>query len=203
MSDDECDWIEQLPQTQKSGKFYRTLREHSVSQEDPIPEWTVVYHVEGDGATHCICTTPIQYQFTIENKHNGKRLTIGSECIKRWGINFVCKQCKSPLGNRTRRLLKKDFLCPECKQEEKRKEALRLAKEEEQKRRLGNYHLFWYGPYYQRKFSEVIRDLPYVELLLNVPKKTKTLEQFEEYVQLYYDILTVKPQTEECLIDAS
>ena len=106
------EYVSELEQDKKSSKFYKTLRAHSICQDDPIPEWTIVHDVEGDGATHCICTTPILHQFTIENKLNGNRLTIGSECVKRWEIDFVCKGCRSPLGNITKRLVKKEFYCP-------------------------------------------------------------------------------------------
>ena len=177
---------------QKARTFYTVLRQNSVSQEDPIPEWEVVHEVEGDSSKECICTTPIVYEYTIQNKLNGRTLIIGSECVKRWNIKFTCKSCDSPLGNVTRRLIKKDFLCPECKREEKRMEKLLEAQREGRKKMLSDYYLFWFGKYYKRKFSQVIQDIDYVEYLINIKDKSQTLQHFEEYVNLVYDIREVE-----------
>lgn len=196
----EDDTVEDILKA-KARLFHSTLRENSISQEDPIPEWKVVIEYEGDGEERCICSTPIVYKYVIENTLNGKRLTIGSECVKRWNINFVCKICGSNLGNVTRRLLKRDFVCPECKRNEERKRKFQEAQRLEHKGRLGRYLLYWYGPYYKQPFSRVIQDISYVEYLVNLPNKTKTLEQFEEYVKLCYDIITVPVEKDACLIE--
>ena len=196
----EEDYLEDLLKA-KARLFFATLRENSISQQDPLPEWQIVTDYEGDGEERCICSTPILHKYVIENKLNGRRLTIGSECIKRWNIKFVCKQCSSHLGNITKRLIQQDFLCPECKREEKRKQKLLEAQREERKRKLGAYVLYWFGPYYQRRFSEVINDIPYVEFLLNQPTRTKTIEYFEEYVNLCYEVVTVPVENEACDIE--
>jgi hypothetical protein len=71
-----------------------------------------------------------------------------------------------------------------------------IQNEEESKRAeilksKGKLRLLWYGPYYQKLFSEVIQDIPYVEKLVNIEPKTKTLQLFEEYAHLVYTIETV------------
>lgn len=185
----------------KARLFHSILRENSMNKEDPIPEWKLVVDYEGDGEERCICSTPIVYKYVIENKHTGTRLIIGSECIKRWNIEFLCKDCGSHLGNITRRLAKKDFVCPDCKKREERRKKVKEAADTERRKKLASYVLYWYGPYYKRKFSDVIDDIPYVEFLLNQPTRTKTIEYFEEYVNLCYDVVTVPD--EPCLIEDS
>lgn len=171
----------------KRKTFFGVLREHSFCKEDPISEWAIVKDIEGDGSSTCICTTPILYEFVIENKLTKKQLVIGSECVKRWNIEFTCKSCGCHLGNITKRLIKKDYVCPACKRQQKKDEKAR----QEVKERYGNLRFFWYGPYYQKKFSDVIDDIDYVEKVLNHPKKNTTLELFERYVGMCYDIVTV------------
>ena len=182
---------ELLTLDQKAKRFFEILREQSMYKNDPVPEWKVVPEVEceDDGTGVCICSTPIVYKYCIENKHNGNRLTIGSECVKRWNLEFTCKDCKAPLGNVTQRLLKKNFFCPECTKRKKNQEKIRQQMLLARQKELERYTLFWYGPDYKRKFKDVIQDIPYVERLINVEYKTKTLELFQEYVSLLFDIV--------------
>jgi hypothetical protein len=181
---------QEIEQDKKSSLFYRVLRQNSVSQEDPIPEWKVVHHVDGDGSSKCICSTPILYQHTIENTLNGRQLIIGSECVKRWNVKFICEECQSPLGNITQRLIKKNFLCPECTRERKRKQKLLEVKREARKARLAHMLLDKPGRYYNAPFCVIINDLVYVQYLINMEPKNYLLRLFEEYVEFYYDIVT-------------
>lgn len=191
---------------QKSKKFFETLRDQSVFKNDPIPEWKVLteFECEGDGSNYCICSTPILYQYCIENRYNKNRLIIGSECIKRWDVEFTCKDCGAALGNITQRLLKKNFVCPPCTREraerERQKEALKQKMIDLQITRLGRFVLYWEGPYDGRPFSEVVKNLPYTEYLVNLPYKTKSLQKFEEYVGLRYDIVEVPVVTQKLVV---
>lgn len=180
----------------KAKQFYKVLREHSVSQEDPIPEWTIVQDCEGDGATECICTTPILHQYTIQNSINGKLLTIGSECIKRWHIKVRCKICSSPLGNLTKRLRDNNYLCPQCTRIEKKKEKIKEHHRQLRIQQLRDMRLLWFGKYYKRRFCDVVNDIPFTESLLNIPSKSKSLQLFEEYVTLTLGVQEVQVEVD-------
>ena len=175
----------------KAKNFFTVLRDNSVFKDDPIPEWEVKNKIEafeGKEVSYCICSTPIIHEFKIRNKINGNELKIGSECVKRWGFKVVCKSCKSSLGNIVKRLVKEDFLCPACKKEEKQRIQAEQQRQESRRNTLGSMRLFWYGKYYMKKFSEIIDDTDYVNKLINVTEKPQTLQLFEEYVNLYYEV---------------
>lgn len=187
----------ELPQEHKAKKFFEKLREKSVFKQDPIPEWSVIHDIEGDGSSTCICSTPIQYQFTIRNKLNGMHLVIGSECVKRFGIEFVCDNCGASLGNITQRLIKKDYLCPLCKKEKQRQQEAeerreRIRQQMEQTKiqarinTLSRFRLYWFGVHYGKSFPQVVQDasIEYLNRLINIESKNKSLEAFEEYVKL-------------------
>jgi hypothetical protein len=165
--------------------FFQVLRDHSQDKEDPISEWEFAEVVDGDGHMTCICTTPIRYLYKIRNRVTHDTLIVGSECIKRWmGGLLRCQRCDCRLGNIRARLRKKQFHCRICRQILQREESQRKNS------KLSTLRLFWFGPYYKKQFREVIDDVPYVEKLLNVTNKTKTLELFEEYVHEVYDVIT-------------
>lgn len=172
--------------------FFETLRDKSIDKSDPISEWDFDCILDNDGTKHCICSAPIQYLYQIKNRFNQETVIVGSECIKRWLNGLVrCSLCQCTLGNISQRLKTQNFHCRDCKLREERQ----AKYEEEEKKtkrikKLGSLHLFWYGPYYMKKFSTVIEDIPYVEKLLNIQNKTKTLEAFEEYVNMVYDVTT-------------
>lgn len=172
--------------------FFETLRDKSIDKFDPVSEWDFDCILDNDGTKHCICSAPIQYLYQIKNRFNQETVIVGSECIKRWLNGLVrCSLCQCNLGNISKRLKTQNFHCRDCKL---RLERQAKYEEEEQKtkriKKLGSLHLFWYGPYYMKKFSAVIEDIPYVEKLLNIQEKTKTLEAFEEYVNLVYEVTT-------------
>lgn len=193
--------VEELPTLDlKAKKFFETLREKSFHKDDPLPEWRVVLEFEGDGEETCICSTPIQYKYCIENEYSKERLIIGSECIKRWNMNFRCKQCEAHLGNITKRLRTKNFLCPSCTKAKKLKDKLEKERQELRKRRLGHLTLFWFGPYYKKRFFEVINDIPYVNELLNIESDSMTIQYFKEYANLVYEI---EPVEDDCEIQDS
>ena len=162
-------------------EFLKQLRLRSVHKSDPVPEWTVEHATVGD--TNCICTKAITNMFYIVNKLNGNNCYIGSDCVKRWNIKCVktCTSCNSPLGNITMRMLKKDFTCPECKRSEKKRtyeEALEL---EQKLLKIGRFKLFWRGPWYELKFADVIKNIDWVNHLMNIESNSKSLTAFQEY----------------------
>lgn len=170
----------------RAKQFFEILRDNSRDKEDPVSEWDFVDVVDNDGTMHCICTAPIRYLYRIQNRFTGKSLIVGSECVKRWLNSLLrCERCNCRLGNITKRLRTQDFHCRACKQ------TIRWDHLGRVNHKLGSMRLFWYGPYYQREFREVINDIPYVETLLNVQNKTKTLELFEQYVNHVYDVTEV------------
>lgn len=172
-------------------RFFEILRKYSFDKEDPISEWRFVEIVDNDGTNRCICTAPIQYLYKIENKETKATLIVGSECIQRWLQGLLrCKECACVLGNVVKRLRKEDYHCRSCKkilqkkQEQQEQEELRKRKMS----KLGHCRLYWYGPYYQKMFHEVIDNIPYVEKLINIENKNQTLELFTRYVKTVYDL---------------
>ena len=181
----------------KNSIFLERLREKSKNKEDPVPEWeecgrfdSGTYTTDVD-AERCLCTTAIRYIYWIKNKHTGEEVKIGSTCINRWW-DIHCENCQAALGNKNaRRKQKRErniyaFWCPDCK-----KEDIKLWNEKRD--RLGEMRLFWYGKYRERKFSEFIDDVPYVEKLINVPeeKKNDSVKLFEKYANMVYEINNV------------
>jgi len=170
--------------------FFETLRVKSIDKDDPISEWDFhsIVPFNNDGSQQCICSAPIHYLYQIKNRFNQETAIVGSECIKRWLNGLIrCSLCQCTLGNITKRLKTQDFHCRDCKL---RLERQAKYKDEEKLKKVGNLRLFWYGPYYMKPFSKVVEDIPYVEKLLNIPNKNKTLEAFEQYVNMVFEVTT-------------
>lgn len=167
-------------------KFLEELRKLSTFKEDPIPEWEVIEAYKGEG-TKCICTKVIENEFVIKNKINGLKVIIGCDCAERFNIEFVlqCKTCSSPLGNKIRRLLNKDLICPACKREER-------AKRKEYIAALSNYRCWIYGPWYKKRFKDIIENQEWVEGILNTDPSgmypITCYDSFKEYCNFFYDI---------------
>jgi hypothetical protein len=163
-------------------QFMRVLTERSIHKDDPVPEWEVIRLHGGNGI--CICGMNILNLYTISNIITNEELVIGSECQKRWNLkcNICCDKCDSPLGNLTKRLKDKNYICPECTREERRVQK-RIAK-------LENYTMYLKGPWYNHTFKEVAILERWVEKILNTPNyfETKTYSYFEEYCGYIYDI---------------
>ena len=172
--------------------FFEILREKSIDKDDPISEWEFQSILNNDETRHCICSAPIQYLYQIKNRFNQETLIVGSECIKRWLNGLIrCSLCQCTLGNITKRLKTQDFHCRDCKLRLQRQ--AKFTEEEKlnkRKKTLGNLRLFWFGPYYMKPFYKVVEDIAYVEKLLNLPDKNKTLQAFEEYVNIVFDVTT-------------
>jgi hypothetical protein len=169
--------------------FFEILRDASRDKEDPVSEWDFKEVVNSDGDKQCICSTPIQYLYRIENRYTHTTLEIGSECIQRWFQGILrCQRCRCVLGNITKRLRKQNFHCRSCKKILQEEEAAVVQRKQST---MGQLTLFWYGPYYQKKFCDVIDDIPYVEKLLNVVEKPKTLQLFEAYVKKVYEVVEI------------
>jgi hypothetical protein len=204
------------PASDKHQRFMEILQKHSLNPAEAIEEWKLLKITAKDLRSKCICSHPIERNYFVENPFTKTTLCIGSECINRWiKPKLTCEQCDCVLQNATHRVKFNKFLCKECnlqkkrelvQQEEERKlQELRASIEKqrkEEKRRLDiarkeNLVLFWYGPYYQRKFKEVIQDEAYVEKLINIPQErwTPTLKAFSEYAHLIYEIADV-PEVE-------
>lgn len=174
-------------ETETNLKFFEVLRSVSDNQYDPLPEWELLTDKFMEREIRCICTTPIERNFFIRHKRTGKELVIGSECVKRWLNPFaVCSECQSPLGRITKRIETKDFVCPECKRDKKKKETAR-------RNQLATFRFYWGGygtKHYKNKFCDVIDDIPYVEHLLNLslPSVPPSLQAFYEYVNLVFTV---------------
>jgi len=165
-------------------RFFEVLRTFSDDKSDPVPEWEFRGTVLSGTKEKCICGTKILLNYLIVHKRTQKQLIIGSECIKRWiQPKLSCSRCDAPLGRVLQRIKKEDYHCRRCKREIKQEEALKILK-------MGNFRLFWYGKYYQRKFSEAIEDIPYVETVLTIPeeKQNESLRAFMKFISLYYEI---------------
>ena len=158
----------ELSPQEHAKEFFKVLREHSVHKDDPIPEWSVVD--SNHYATHCICKHYIQNIFIIQNKITGKRLDVGSDCIKKWSIEFNlrCRNCRSILGNKEKRLMNNDLICPQCKRKADK---------------LDLYTMFWTGgPWHGLFFKDVVKNKEWVDHLINVDfPSSKTLQLFKEY----------------------
>ena len=72
----------------KMRKLRRVLASNSENSEGKTlkglcTQWRM-YKMGGD-KVRCVCGTPIMRNFEIKNKLNGRRLIVGSDCIKRFG----------------------------------------------------------------------------------------------------------------------
>ena len=178
-------------ETETNLRFFEILRQYSDNQYDPLPEWELVLGKFMEKESRCICSTPIERNFYICHKRTGKELVIGSECVKRW-INpkLICKQCKCPLGRFAARIKTQDFLCPSCKRIAKKAVEEKERKTLSRIQTLGRFKFFFGKIYFAQRFCEVVKDIPYVEFILNHPwiHQPETIKLFLEYVHLVYDI---------------
>ena len=178
-------------ETEVNLRFFEILRQFSDDQNDPVPEWSLVEGMTVNSKERCICSTKIIDNYYIRHRRTGKLLVIGSECVKRWiQPKLLCKGCEKPLGRVCQRIKSGDYLCRSCKLEAKKEEERKEKVKEEKIKRLGNFELFWYGPYYRKPFRVVAEDIPYVEFLLNHPRSSssETLIAFEKYINLVYEV---------------
>lgn len=187
-------------ETEVNLRFFEILRRYSDDKNDPVPEWELVPEMTVNSKERCICSTKIIDNYYIRHTRTGKVLVIGSECIKRWiSPKLKCKECGAALGRVCRRIKTADYLCRSCKLEAKKEEERKEQERETKIARMEKLVLFWYGPYYQKPFYLVAKDIPYVEYLLNHPKATtsETLKAFQKYASLVFEI----QKTQVSLVD--
>jgi hypothetical protein len=98
----------------KRDRFLKTLKEHSLDKENPIPEWKVLQKQERQD-TKCICSTKIMRVFFIQNQHTQEILQVGNVCVEQWmGLAVYCLQCDKFLPKEKRKVSSTDFLCETC-----------------------------------------------------------------------------------------
>jgi len=174
----------------KYQKLIEALKANSINQDDPVPEWLYIKYTDVSGATgvtRCLCTTPIQKFYTIQNKHTLKNEIIGCECIKKFLENAVeCEKCKKPLRNLTKRLDTGCLVCPECTRAEKAAEKLRVMNHP-----FANYKYYQKGhPYDGMKFHQIYYDFTHVEdLVNNPPYPTKSYECLMAFIAALCEIV--------------
>ena len=158
-------------------KFIAELLKYSNGKDDPISEWEYTGETRELGKEElkdgfkCICTTPISILYRIRNKVNSIQLEIGSECIKRWlNPRISCDDCKATLGNITKRMRSKDYLCRLCKKNN-------IAKQTENNIRKKS----WSECYINNKLFSDITDISYIEEIINKDNKSNIEESFERY----------------------
>lgn len=161
----------------KHARFMQVLKAHSENQTHPIPEWRLHSFREVE-EKKCICSHDILNNYFISNDRTKTTLIIGSDCMKRFlDPSLRCSECKQPIQNVVNRIEKSDFICRNCKNQ-RRKTV----------KHLRNCIFLHPGPYNEKKFSEVIEDVAYVETLLNIPdnEKTMTITLFCRYAKAVY-----------------
>jgi len=177
----------------KHQKLVEALKTNSINKDDPVPEWLYIKYTDisgGRGVTKCLCTTPIEKFYTIQNIHTKKDEIIGSECIKKFLENSVkCEKCKKSLRNLGVRLSTGNLVCPECTRKEKSEKAELMKK-------YGNYKYYHTGhPYNGMKFKEILDDFTHVASLVNNPRTKTTGAQLQsynclmEYIEYHCDII--------------
>ena len=175
-------------------KFLYELSKYSENKDDPISEWYFTQDVTESSSidkTLCICSTPITLLYTIKNKLNKLELEIGCECIKRWlNPKIECNRCKCVLGNITKRMRTKDYLCRSCKKIINRTNITERIKTQVY---LDNYTI-------EQLSVLTINNKPFylhsnvteIEYIINKSNKSRIEELFEIYIKNYYDIEEVE-----------
>jgi hypothetical protein len=162
-------------------KFLYELSKYSENKDDPISEWYFTQGVkelsteEKKDKTLCICSTPISVLYNIKNKINKLELEIGCECIKRWlNPKIECNRCKCVLGNITKRMRTKDYLCRCCK-------------------KMNDYTIGQLsGLTLNNKAFYLYSNITEIEYIINKPNKSYIEELFEKYINNYYEIQEIE-----------
>ena len=160
----------------KAQEFMRVLRQHSSDKNDPVSEWVYCrnliggeFHGEADGK-RCICTTPIFNLHYIRNRISGMTIEIGCECVKRWSLGPKCEGgCGRSLGSLAKRKRENSWLCRTCND-------------------VGNTIFLGRGPFYSRKFKEVVKNRWYVTKMMNLSLSSENLRKFQEYAATVWQI---------------
>jgi hypothetical protein len=158
-------------------RFMEVLKEHSINQVLPIPEWELspITRVE---EKKCICSHPILNNYFITNEKTKTILVIGSDCMKRFlDPSLRCEECNAPIQNVVQRISEGNFICRECKQ--KRKRVVKDYKDR---------YIVELGKYYLKTFEEAGNDQEFVQSVLDMDEAdwSPNLRNFYIYIKALY-----------------
>jgi hypothetical protein len=177
-------------------KFMIELRKMSVYPEacdkHVVDEWEYIGNPGKIEVTRCICDTPIENLFLIENILNGNRAIIGCECIKRWNIEceVSCDTCKKkfPRNVGIRRACTGNLICRKCKARQKKIEKEEESWREQRIRKFAKWTMFAPGIWKDLPFHSIVENENWIKdlLIMNLEYKKddsikKSLAAFHTY----------------------
>ena len=192
--------VPELPQEEKVQRFFEVLKAYSTDKDDPISEWEYLTNQiqQTDEKISCICSTHIMNVHLIQNTLSGLILKIGGECAKKWIHAPECEVCEKPLGGLVRRRKEDDWMCYACKKAKAKEALLNNKVRNEYLQKRGNQLFFGYlslsnlGPYYRRRFSEIVEIKELQTLILRKEIDDDDYRAFREYLDVFLNLNTGK-----------